>query len=63
MMKKLTVLVSILLTAVVGCISAAADGVVPATGEQVRALPFVLIGIAVVVIAALLLLPIFTKKK
>ncbi len=42
---------------------AAADGSMPLTGEQRSIMPFILAGAAVIIIAALVVLSVVTKKK
>ncbi len=61
-MKKLAMLLSGCLLTVLGAaqVSAAA---IPPTGEKVSPLPYVLVGVAVVLILAVVVLTILDKKK
>ena len=46
-----------------GAVSAAADGLSPATGERTRVLPFVLGAVGLVAVAALIVLTVMDAKK
>ncbi len=52
-----------LLTAALTCLGVSADGVSPATGEKSNPLPFILAGVAVVLIVALIVLSVLSKRK
>ena len=52
-----------MLTAALTCLGVSADGVSPATGEKANPLPFILAGVAVVLIVALVVLSLLSKKK
>ena len=51
------------LMAAVGCLGAAAEGASPVTGEDSNPLPFIIAGVAVVLLVALVVLSVLTKKK
>lgn len=50
-------------TAATACLSASAQGFSPATGESVSAMPFIIMGVAVVLLIALAVLTVLSKKK
>lgn len=62
-LKKAVSLLTMVLLSVLGCLTAAADGASPATGEIKSIWPYVLLAVAVVLIVALVVLTILSKKK
>lgn len=61
-MKKLAMLLTSCLLAVIGTVQASAAAI-PPTGEKVSPLPYVLLGVAIVLILAVVVLTIVDKKK
>lgn len=62
MMKKLVMLLTGCLLSIMCTIQAAAAAI-PPTGEKVSPLPYVLLGVAIVLILAVVVLTIVDKKK
>lgn len=63
MMKKIAASLFMLTAAAAGCIGASADGVSPATGQQISPVPYILGGVALVLIIAIAVLSFINNKK
>lgn len=62
-MKKAGTFMGILTVLALGGVGAAAQGTSPATGQTVSPVPYILLGVSVVLLAAIVALSYFSKKK
>lgn len=62
-MKKAGTSVFMFTAMILGCISAAAESTSPATGQTISPVPYILLGVSLVLLIALAVLTYINKKK